>query len=199
MEYWFAHTVSRCASHLVPLFYPFQGLSRPLLNVYPLDLYATEAQQGTLAFIVFLPATIKILFGFLSDNFPIFGYRRKPYMLLGWGIVSIAMVLFLYSADLTMSYDTATTSSSTKHVSVPPRNAPSIEWLSICFLLFGMGLWLADVMADSIVVRLFCFAETVGPCRVTRVIVTTRLFFVSSFSCFCVCVAITTTGRKGSL
>jgi hypothetical protein len=124
--------------------------------VYPLDLYATEAQQGTLAFIVFLPATIKILFGFLSDNYPIFGYRRKPYMLLGWCIVSIEMVVFLGSADLTMSYDIAATASSNNHqVSVPPKNAPSIKGLSICFLIFGIGLWLADVMADSIVVRFF--------------------------------------------
>jgi hypothetical protein len=48
-----------------------QGLSRPLLNVYPLDLGAGEAQQATIGLVVMMPATLKIIFGFLSDNFPI--------------------------------------------------------------------------------------------------------------------------------
>jgi hypothetical protein len=55
-----------------------------LLNVYPLALGATEAQQTTFATIVTLPAAFKIIFGFTTDNFPLGGYRRKPYLFLGW-------------------------------------------------------------------------------------------------------------------
>jgi BT1 family len=162
--------VSLCVLH--------QGFYRPLLNVYPLDLHATEAQQSTLTFVVSLPATTKIIYGFLSDNYPLFGYRRKPYMVLGWSIVSLMMILLRCSADLSMSYESSTTKSKSsaattttmtlapvainavtrhKHMSVPPINAPSIDWLALCFFLFGLGLWLADVMADSIVVSLSSF------------------------------------------
>jgi hypothetical protein len=121
-----------------------QGLVRPLLNVYPLDLSATEAQQTTLSSVVTLPATLKILFGFLSDNFSILGYRRKPYMLLGWTIASSIIMALVLSSNLSMSY-------TEDNLPIPPANAPSLEWLSAAFFIFGMGMWMADVMADSLV------------------------------------------------
>ena len=122
-----------------------QGLNRPLLNVYPLDLKATEAQQATISLVVMMPATLKIIFGFLSDNFPIFGYRRKSYMLIGWVTVSLIMILLYQSSDLSMQYD------GTSGISKPPQEAPSVQFLSLSFLLFGLGMWMADVMGDSIV------------------------------------------------
>lgn len=125
-----------------------QGLNRPLLNVYPLDLGATEAQQATLGLVVMIPATLKIVFGFLSDNFPIFGYRRKSYMFIGWISVSIVMIWLYHSTDLSMQYDLLSGRA------IPPIEAPSIAFVSLSFLLFGTGMWMADVMGDSIVVRL---------------------------------------------
>ena len=122
------------------------GLYRPLLNVYPLDLGGTEAQQATMNLVVMLPATMKILFGFISDNYPIAGYRRKPYMALGWISVTLTMLALYWSFDLTMAYEVDNGDS------IRPLYAPSIEWLSVAFLLFGISMWLADVMGDSIVV-----------------------------------------------
>ena len=115
------------------------GLYRPLLNVYPLDLEATEAQQATMNFVVMLPGTMKILFGFISDNYPIAGYRRKPYMALGWILVTITMMTLYCFFDLNMAYDADT------GASIGPLGAPTIGWLSFTFLLFGMSMWLADV------------------------------------------------------
>jgi MFS family permease len=123
-----------------------EGLNRPLLNVYPLDLGATEAQQATLGLVVMMPSTLKIVFGFVSDNFPILGYRRKPYMLLGWLVVSIVMALLYQSSDLSMEYDDL------NGHAIPPQAAPSIERISLAFFNFGVGMWMADVMGDSIVV-----------------------------------------------
>lgn len=123
-----------------------QGLVRPLLNVYPLDLGATEAQQTSLSAVVTLPATAKILFGFVSDNFAIFGYRRKPYMLAGWLAASFILLVLVATADLSMAY-------SDGNVPIPPVNAPSLQWLSASFFLFGIGMWMADVMADSLVAQ----------------------------------------------
>ena len=116
-----------------------QGLSGPLINVYPLDLGATEAQQTTVSSIRSLPASFKLVFGFLSDNLPIQGYRRKSYMLIGWTVASMSLLALMSLSDLTMSKDG------------PPTDAPSIPFLSLSLLGFGTGFWLADVMGDSIV------------------------------------------------
>jgi MFS family permease len=117
-----------------------QGLSGPLINVYPLDLGATEAQQTTLSSIRSLPASFKLLFGFWSDNVPLCGYRRKSYMLLGWAICSLSLVMLMLKSDLGMNQDLN-----------PPNGAPSIPFLSVTLLGFGTGFWLADVMGDSVV------------------------------------------------
>jgi PUCC protein len=124
-----------------------QGLSGPLMNVYPLDLGSTEAAQVTLSVIVMFPGTIKIAYGFLSDSVPILGARRKPYMWMGWILVSCTMLLLLSTTDLSMEYDDRDGS----HTPIPPVGAPSIEFLSAVFFLLGLGLWLADVMGDSLV------------------------------------------------
>eukprot|EP00978_Attheya_sp_CCMP212_P026099 scaffold85141_cov51-Attheya_sp.AAC.3 len=144
-----------------------QGLSGPFMNVYPLEIGASEAQQTTIYSLRSLPASLKLLFGFWSDNVPLFGYRRKSYMFLGWLVTSLSMLALLTGSDLGMeevpveqsSYndgtyyeqDGSSSSAQTTMVRQPTAGAPSIPFLSICTLLFGMGFWFADVMGDSLV------------------------------------------------
>ena len=158
-----------------------QGLSGPFTNVYPLDLNASEAQQATISSLKSLPSTFKLVFGFMSDNVPLCGYRRKSYMLVGWGITSLSMCLLLVFSDLSMNAVNAMNDAnaededgegrirhlvgrilqfSTVNVAandVDPNNTttvgepPSIPFLSFTLLLFGTGFWFADVMGDSIV------------------------------------------------
>ena len=116
-----------------------QGLSGPLINVYPLDLGATEAQQTTLSSIRSLPASFKLLFGFWSDNVPLGGYRRKSYMMIGWIVSSLSLIVLIMGSDL---------SDASEQV---PEGAPSIPFLSVTLLMFGTGFWFADVMGDSVV------------------------------------------------
>tara|TARA_B110000971_G_C19963384_1_gene479030 strand:+ start:613 stop:1359 length:747 start_codon:yes stop_codon:yes gene_type:complete len=104
-----------------------QGLSGALMNVYPLDLGATEAQQVTVAALRSLPASFKLVYGFISDGHPLWGYRRKSYMVCGWTVAGISMVFLALPAT------------------------PSIPYLSLCYFMFGLGFWYADVMADSVV------------------------------------------------
>jgi MFS family permease len=122
-----------------------QGLFRTLLNVYPLGLGATEAQQTTFTTIATIPAAFKIIYGFTTDNLPIMGYRRKPYIFLGWFCVSSLMLLLSLTSDLTLIWDAETGKP------VPPPNAPSLTWLSIAFFLFGISMWFADATADALV------------------------------------------------
>ena len=129
-----------------------QGLSGPLIKVYPLDLGATEAQQTTLSSIRSLPASFKLVFGFISDNFPFGGYRRKSYMSIGWGLAAASMMSLILTTDLTLGEEVyIKDDGSTAVRSVAPENAPSIPFLSLCMLLFGTGFWMADVMGDSVV------------------------------------------------
>jgi len=133
-----------------------QGMFRPLLNVYPLQLGATEAQQTTVAAIATLPCAFKLLYGFWSDNFPLAGYRRKPYMLLGWMLSSAAAAALASTSDLSLPRyfeGGGDTGVGGNEIVNPPDDAPSIRWLSATFFLYGVGLWIADVMADSLVAQ----------------------------------------------
>ena len=122
-----------------------QGLFRTFLNVYPLGLGATEAQQTTFSTIATIPAAFKLLYGFTTDNVPIFGYRRKPYIFLGWFMASFMMLLLILTTDLTMTWNPETGDP------IPPDNAPSMTWLSVAFFLFGISMWFADATADALV------------------------------------------------
>ena len=151
-----------------------QGLAGPLINVLPLDMGATEAQQVTVAIVTQLPASFKLFFGFLSDTLPIFGYRRKSYMMIGWMVASLAALFLLLSIRNDLKTVTPTSSkcfssdNNKNQESNDDNNdmaddheddgavssgslTPAIRLLALCFFLFGCGSWLADVMADAMV------------------------------------------------
>ncbi|GAB1539063.1 folate/biopterin family MFS transporter [Scytonema sp. NUACC21] len=59
------------------------GLARLAVSFFLKDeLGLTPSQVSALLGIVALPWMIKPLFGFISDGLPIFGYRRRPYLVL---------------------------------------------------------------------------------------------------------------------
>lgn len=59
------------------------GLARLAVSFYLKDdLGLTPAEVAALTGIATAPWTIKPLFGFISDGFPILGYRRRPYLVL---------------------------------------------------------------------------------------------------------------------
>jgi hypothetical protein len=125
-----------------------QGICGPLCNVYPLDLGATEAQQMTVTSVRLLPASFKLILGFVSDNIPLGGFRRKSYMLLGWLICSFSLICLMLNSDLRLIQRDDDDGSSLSRV---PDGAPSIPFFSLCILLWGTGMWWADVIADAVV------------------------------------------------
>lgn len=164
-DYWFPpHTPRTCQlfraeNMAIPSCYLLvgllQGLSSVAINVMPLDLGATEAQQTTISGIRSLPASFKLLFGFLSDVAPIGGYRRKPYMMAGWCLASLSMLSLLFFSNLNIPTGDqgcfTNNGAADDENALLPTDTPSIPFLSVCFLLFGTGFWMADVMADSVV------------------------------------------------
>ncbi len=105
------------------------GLARLAVSFFLKDeLGLTPAEVAALMGIVALPWVLKPLFGFLSDSLPIFGYRRRSYLLISSVLGSaswFAMGLFVHSAG------TAT----------------------LFITLSSLGLAISDVIADSIVVE----------------------------------------------
>ncbi|RHY12113.1 hypothetical protein DYB25_004308 [Aphanomyces astaci] len=71
------------------------SLNYPIFNVYlQLEGYQTSS-YGTL---VTLGWSFKVFMGMFSDCFPIFGYRRKSWMLIGWTATMICLSIMTFSS-----------------------------------------------------------------------------------------------------
>ena len=69
------------------------GLSRLAVSFFLKDeLNLSPAQVSALFGIVALPWIIKPVFGFISDGLPIFGYRRRPYLVLSGLLGTISWI-----------------------------------------------------------------------------------------------------------
>jgi folate/biopterin transporter len=104
------------------------------------DLHMGPAEMSATMGILALPWTIKPLYGFLSDGFPIFGYRRRSYLVLA------GMVGFL-------SYATLAWGSGSDLGSDEALNKVALTRTIISLLLSSASIALADVVADGIVVQ----------------------------------------------
>ncbi|GAB4134224.1 MAG: folate/biopterin family MFS transporter [Cyanobacteria bacterium J069] len=78
------------------------GLARLAVSFFLKDdLGLSPAQVSALLGVAAIPWMIKPLFGFMSDGLPIFGYRRRPYLVLSGvlgAIAWIAMATVVHSA-----------------------------------------------------------------------------------------------------
>ena len=118
----------------IPSSYFLVGFGPALLGT-PLSVYmvktlnASPAQQNTIGILMTLPWTFKVVYGFISDAYPIWGMRRKPYFLIGWAINvgSFAALALL--------------------------GAPTLQQLSALLLLGTFGSIMADVMTDTMIVE----------------------------------------------
>ena len=103
------------------------------LKLGPAELSAT---LGLLS----LPWTIKPLYGFLSDGFPIFGYRRRSYLVLAGFVGFLSYLVLALGLDTLISIDGIDTSM-----------AFTVTVISL--LLSSASIALSDVVADGIVVQ----------------------------------------------
>ena len=87
-----------------------------------------------------IPWTIKPLYGFLSDGFPIFGYRRRSYLVLAGFVGFLSYLVLAFGLDTVTSVDGVNTSM-----------ALTVAVASL--LLSSASIALSDVVADGIVVQ----------------------------------------------
>ncbi|KAF4316172.1 hypothetical protein BBI17_008869 [Phytophthora kernoviae] len=128
----------------------------PFLQNY---LNATGAQVTTAATLVVLPWSFKAFYGVLSDCFPIYGYRRRPYMVIGW-VVCIAMLLVMACLPAGDPYYTVSSDRDIDPADYTPEiearinsDAASQAAKYVMLMFFAaVGYVLSDVCADSIVV-----------------------------------------------
>jgi folate/biopterin transporter len=105
------------------------GISRLAVSFFLKDeLALSPAQVAALMGIAALPWVIKPIFGFISDGLPIFGYRRRPYLILS-GLLGV--VAWLSLANLV-------------HTTLAATLAISVTSLSVAF---------SDVIVDSLIVE----------------------------------------------
>ena len=96
---------------------------------YWMMAWVTPAQMAAIFGIVSIPWCLKPLYGFVSDSYPIMGYRRRPYMILGAFLSAFMWILLPF--------------------------CPHDEFVvTLVMTASSMGLCVADVMADSLLVEI---------------------------------------------
>lgn len=80
------------------------GLSRLALSFFMKDqLHMSPADMAALGGITTLPWVIKPLYGFLSDGVPLFGYRRRSYLVLAGAVGCLSWLALGFGAANTYS------------------------------------------------------------------------------------------------
>jgi folate/biopterin transporter len=105
------------------------GLSRLAVSFFLKDeLHLSPAEVSALMGVAALPWMVKPLFGFLSDGLPIFGYRRRPYLVLS-GLLGTAAWIMMATVVHT-------------------------AWMAtLAIALSSLSVAVSDVIVDSLVVE----------------------------------------------
>jgi hypothetical protein len=121
---------------------------------------------ATAATIVSLPWSFKFLFGAVNDCVPLFGYRRKPYMVIGWAVCALALLrlatmplpkpYWCVDADGAGYVRTVKTASGGTAAATPCNRSASEAGGRYAFLMMvaSLGYCVADVAADGLTVSL---------------------------------------------
>ncbi|GAB9476414.1 Folate-biopterin transporter [Globisporangium polare] len=134
----------------------------PFLQAY---LNSSGTQVVTASTLVVLPWSFKVFYGIASDCFPIGGYRRRPYMIIGWTICFV-MLLVMAVTPVGKPYFLDYKDRDVKpadcdlpaYAGIRDRlnlNAPHKGGKYILLMMFAaFGYLMADVSADGLVVEL---------------------------------------------
>ena len=110
---------------------------------------------------IVLPLALKFIFGFLSDSFPIYGYRRRSYAIIGWTIAAANLLLLalLFHEPVGFYCFDGTSYDQTRICN--PQAQENAHFFILMLTAVYFGLVIADAAADGLVVEI-CQAQT-GP------------------------------------
>jgi hypothetical protein len=107
-----------------------------------------------------IPWSLKVFIGILSDCVPIGGYRRRPYMVLGWSVASLCLYAMAY-VPLGAPYFSNPALRKIKPADYTPADVLTLNKEAptsgaayiVLMMLASLGYLFADVAADAIVVE----------------------------------------------
>lgn len=139
----------------IPIFYWLlsftQGCLLPIMDDLPRELGASSAELNNIETIFYLPLYFKIFLAFLTDALPIQGYRRRPYIFVGWLIAVLFVISLAALAD-----------ANHKPGDPPSDNAPSVGFLSTVLFFYGFGSAMSSVCIDAMVVEKYMIEDEKG-------------------------------------
>ncbi|ETL48160.1 hypothetical protein L916_02203 [Phytophthora nicotianae] len=129
----------------------------PFLQQY---LNAMDSEVTTASTLVILPWSFKVFYSILSDCVPLWGYRRKVWMLVGWAMC-LTMLIVMAASPAGDPYYTVPSDRGIDPADYTPEiearinfDAGSQAGKYVMLMLFAaIGYVLVDVCADSIVVE----------------------------------------------
>ncbi|GAB9476479.1 Transmembrane protein [Globisporangium polare] len=134
------------------------GVVYPFLNNY-LHMSGTETASANA--LLSIPWTWRMFFGGVSDCFPIFGYRRRPYILAGWLITFVACFVMAvipigdsYYSDPSVMY-TPEADLTPEQLAGLNKDAPGsgVKYI-LLLVLANIGVVLAGSVADGVLAEL---------------------------------------------
>jgi hypothetical protein len=130
----------------------------PVLQRY-LNMEGTQIVSASV--LIKLPWSFKVFYGILSDCFPIFGYRRRPFMIIGWTMCGLMLLLmattkmgepYYMDSKLVNKKPSLWTAADKLNINY---DAPDVGGKLIVFMMLAaVGYVGADVAADGMVVEL---------------------------------------------
>ncbi|TMW64166.1 hypothetical protein Poli38472_014283 [Pythium oligandrum] len=129
----------------------------PVLQGY-LNAEGTTIVSATL--LVQLPWSFKVFFGILSDSLPIQGFRRRPYMVLGW-LFCIMMLVYMafldvpapYYGDASMHFTSPDAWTDVQRKTINTHAPDAATQYVIPMMLAACGFLVVETTADAIVVE----------------------------------------------
>ncbi|ETL38750.1 hypothetical protein L916_09724, partial [Phytophthora nicotianae] len=129
----------------------------PVLQGY-LNAEGTIVVSATL--LVQLPWSYKVFLGVLSDCFPIGGFRRRPYMLIGWLLCCCMLFMMAgfpeaepYYGDPSMHFSSPDEWTEAQRKSINPDAPDAAGKYVIPMMMAAFGYLLVEVPADAVTIE----------------------------------------------
>jgi hypothetical protein len=129
----------------------------PFLGYYlNMEGQATTSARALLG----IPWSVKVFIGIVSDCFPVCGYRRRPFMILGWLLCSVSLVA-MATLPLEAPYFPEASWRKLKPSEYTAEEVAAINYHApatggkyvVLMMLATLGYVVADVAADGVVVE----------------------------------------------
>ncbi|RLN51846.1 hypothetical protein BBP00_00009812, partial [Phytophthora kernoviae] len=128
----------------------------PFLTNY-LRMSGNETTSASV--LITLPYTLKVFIGIITDCYPIFGYRRRPYMLIGWGVCFVALIVMTilpigdpYYPDASWSLLTTLTEEQSAQINTGAQHS-GVKYIFL-MVIANLGSVVAFTASDGILVDL---------------------------------------------